>query len=234
MTTTDLDGFAKSYYLNAAAHFDQALEDRITVAGIRTYEKWLNGRVLALGYGTGHHVRALAERGVDLEVIEGSPILARHAEADGIRTHLTKFEDFIAGEPYDTVLASHVLEHLDRPAAMLHRIGGWLRPGGTLIAVTPNADSLHRVVGEHMGFGKRTTLSARDKLVGHQRVYDLDGLEQEISTAGFNVEAVSGFFLKTVPNGAMSGWSPELIDALATIPWDPTDLANIVVVARKP
>ena len=41
------------------------------------------------------------------------------------------------------------------------------------------------------------TLSARDHLVGHRRVYGLDTLRADLAGAGFRVDDEFGYFLKT-------------------------------------
>jgi SAM-dependent methyltransferase len=43
---------------------------------------------------------------------------------------------------FDVVTMNHVIEHVFDPVATLREICRILRPGGTMVAVTPNADSL--------------------------------------------------------------------------------------------
>jgi 2-polyprenyl-3-methyl-5-hydroxy-6-metoxy-1,4-benzoquinol methylase len=145
------------------------------------------------------------------------------------------FEAFTPAEPYDAVLALHVVEHVDDPVPLMRHLAGWLRPGGRLIVVVPNAESLHRQLAVRMGLQPTLdTLSARDHLVGHRRVYALAGLRAELATAGLTVHHEFGYFLKTVPNGMMLDWPVELLEALNGISDDlpPALLANIGVVAR--
>ena len=75
----------------------------------------------------------------------------------------------------------------------------------------------------------------RDHLVGHRRVFSLDGLRGDVSAAGLTVTGEFGYFLKTVPNAMMLDWPPTLLDALNAISDDlePRLLANIGVVARR-
>ena len=77
------------------------------------------------------------------------------------------------------------------------------------------------------------TLGKRDLLVGHQRVYSLQTLEEDLNHAGFQVINRTGFFLKTLPNSMMKEYSPELIQALNVISSEipPQWLANIGVLA---
>ena len=111
----------------------------------------------------------------------------------------------------------------------------WLAPGGQVIAVVPNAESLHRQLAVMMGLQPRLdSLSPRDHLVGHQRVYDLAQFVALFRGAGFDVVEEFGYFVKIVPNGMMTGWKPELIQSLTTISdrLPPALLANIGLVLR--
>jgi 2-polyprenyl-3-methyl-5-hydroxy-6-metoxy-1,4-benzoquinol methylase len=206
-----LDTDAESYYFKTGDHPDLWIEDRVQRQGLRTYEKWLTGRILQLGYGTGTMARLIA-RDHDLSVIEGSTLLARHCRADGVPCWESMFEDWepmVNAQRFDTALAGHVLEHVDEPIAVARMISGWLTRQGIAVFVVPNADSLHRRLGEVMGFGSRFDLSPRDRLVGHQRVFTLDGLCEVVDAAGFNIVDMGGFFVKSVPNAAMLSYPTE-------------------------
>lgn len=228
LTPDDLDRDARAYYQTWQP--DHFLEDRVQIQGYARYERWLTGRVLQLGYGPGTMARLIA-REHDLTVIEGSPLLAAHCRADGIAVAETMFEDARYGRDFDSVLAGHVLEHVDDGPTVARMVAGWLRPGGHAVFVVPNADSIHRQLGEAMGFGSRYTLSPRDHLVGHQRVYDIRSLRADITSAGLHVVEDGGFFLKSLPNAALLGLSTELIDGLCAMEWPAWECANIFCVA---
>lgn len=240
LTPDDLDRYASTYYLNAEVD-DVDIEELAQRHSVPALLRALDGcgRVLEMGYGTGLITGELLDAGVPLEVLEGSAVLREHALAThpGLTVHLAMFEDFQPSEPFDAVLALHVLEHVDRPADLLRHVMGWVRPGGVLVAVTPNARSIHRLLGVQMGLQERLDdLSARDHLVGHQRVYDLDGLRGELAGAGLQVTGDFGYFVKPLANSQMVGWPGEVLDGLNAISTQvPTDLlANIGVVAVRP
>ena len=166
-------------------------------------------RVIDMGYGTGEMARELLGRGIAAEVVEGSPLLAAQARErhPGLAVHEAMFESFAPGPVYDAVLALHVMEHVDRPRDLMDRVRGWLRPGGSVVVVVPNRESLHRRLAVRMGIQDGLDdLSARDHLVGHLRVYGLDTLGADLEGAGFRVEERFGFTLKTVPNSMMLDW----------------------------
>lgn len=239
LTADALDGYARDYYL-AGDVADLPIEELQQAKSVDRLVAHLAGArsVLELGFGTGLVTAALLERGVAVEVVEGSPLLAEEARRrhPGLVVHEGLFEDFAPAAPVDGVLAAHVLEHVDDPRALAAHLATWLAPGGRLVAVVPNAESLHRRLAVRMGLQPELdTLSDRDHLVGHQRVYTTAGLAADLEAAGLVVEAELGWFLKVVPNSMMLDWPAGLLEALNDVSaeLDPRLLANIAVVARK-
>jgi SAM-dependent methyltransferase len=196
----------------------------------------VGSRVLELGYGDGIVTAALVKSGCELTVLEGSATLvdrARQAHPTVNCVH-SLFEDFRADRAYDVILASHVLEHVDDPQAILRLISSWLVETGKIIIVVPNRNSLHRQLAVLMGLQPELdTLSKRDLLVGHQRVYSLEGLEEDVRRAGLRPIKSVGFFLKVLPNAMMLDYSRELLWAMNIISSSLPKhlLANIAVVA---
>jgi SAM-dependent methyltransferase len=233
-----LDAFARSYYLNdEVATID--LEEMAQLLAVDRIVSAVRGcnRVLEMGFGTGLTTRELLARGVQVELLEGSPVLVEEARRrhTGLVVHEAMFETFAPEQPLDAVLAMHVLEHVDTPAETLAQIRSWLRPGGVLIVVVPNAESLHRRIAVEMGLhANLDDLSASDIMVGHQRVYTLDWLKRDVESAGFDVDLEFGFLLKTVPNSMMLSYPPNMVKALNTISdrVPARDLANIAIRAR--
>jgi SAM-dependent methyltransferase len=233
-----LDAFAHQYYLNDEV-LTIDLEETAQELSMPQIIGALSGaaRVLEMGFGTGLTTRVLIESGVQVEIVEGSQVLTEVARArhDGLVVHQAMFEEFEPSELYDAVLALHVLEHVDDPAAILAVIRGWLKPGGVLVCVVPNRESLHRRIAVEMGLHDELDhLSPSDVMVGHQRVYSMDLLRADVEAAGFDVEQELGFLLKTVPNSMMLAYPPAMVRALNTIsPELPARmLANIGLRAR--
>lgn len=238
LTPAALDSYALRYYLSEDVP-DVGIEELQQELSLERIAGAVAGRsrVLEMGYGTGLTTRVLRERGVATEVLEGSPLLAQTARAahPGIVVHQELFEAHAPGPVYDAVLALHVLEHVDHPRALLEHVRGWLRPGGRLVAAVPNAESLHRRLAVRMGLQpKLDSLSARDGLVGHQRVYTLAGLRADVEAAGLRVVDELGWFLKTLPNSMMLDFDPALLRAQFSISDElsPDMLANIAIVAE--
>jgi 2-polyprenyl-3-methyl-5-hydroxy-6-metoxy-1,4-benzoquinol methylase len=146
------------------------------------------------------------------------------------------FENYTPNSFFDVIIASHVLEHVDEPLSILRRMRGWLCRGGKVVIVVPNRNSIHRQLAVLMGLQPALdSLSKRDLLVGHQRVYSFSLLKQHIENAGLRILESRGFFLKVLPNSMMLDYSTDLLWALnkisASLPEEL--LANIAVVAGK-
>ncbi len=195
-------------------------------------------QVLELGYGDGIVTAALAGAGCQLTVLEGASLLASIAQRKhpNINCVDTLFEDYKPETKYDVILASHVLEHVDAPQEILQLMSHWLAEDGKMILVVPNKNSIHRQLAVMMGLQPALdSLSKRDHLVGHQRVYSLETLAFDVRAAGLEPVEEVGFFLKTLPNSMMLDYSHDLLSALNEISNQiPNDLlANIGIVAAK-
>ena len=103
-------------------------------------------RMFEIGYGSGAMLAAVAERGYEVAGIEVSRHMREQAYArlpEAVRPRL-QFGDFLAlNEPegsFDVVYWNDVFEHLplDENLDYLRKIHSLLRPGGTLVTLTPN------------------------------------------------------------------------------------------------
>lgn len=218
----ELDQIAKNYHLSSSMP-DMHIEE----IGQYYCTDWLmkhipsGGSVLEMGYGDGVVTQRLINAGTQLTVLEGSSLL--YEQANQKHRGQAKFvegffEEYEANAKFDVVIASHVLEHVDTPDSLLKRMSSWLKPGGVLIAIVPNQNSIHRQLAVIMGLQPQLdTLSPRDHIVGHKRVYSMAQLESDITRANFHVIEKKGFFLKTLPNSMMLEYKPELLHALNKI-----------------
>lgn len=178
-----------------------------------------------LGWGDGICAPKIARVSSSYFLIEGSHALAAEAgsvlaEYGNAVVHRAMFESWsprstdLAG----TIVASHVLEHVDDPVALLGRMKSWLKPGGTIVGLVPNARSIHRLVGVLTGAATSPyELSERDHMVGHQRVFDLQSLTEVFDRSGFRVEETKGFFLKPSNNARLLDLPRNHVLALVTL-----------------
>jgi SAM-dependent methyltransferase len=98
------------------------------------------GRLLDYGCGSGALVEFAAARGWRAQGYEPSRRAVDAGRARGL--DLTADPAELPAGGFDVVFSHHVIEHLPRPVEAVSRLRGWLRPGGLLLAATPNAASL--------------------------------------------------------------------------------------------
>jgi 2-polyprenyl-3-methyl-5-hydroxy-6-metoxy-1,4-benzoquinol methylase len=193
--------------------------------------------VLELGVGDGLTLARLSPIARNYTVVEGAPTLVAtvHERFPTIEVAQAMFEDYRPESKFDKVFALHVFEHVNEPVALLKHMRLWLKPEGDLVVIVPNSESIHRQLAVLMGIQPRLdSLSPRDHVVGHQRVYSFDGLRADLKEAGFQVLEEKGFFFKPLPNSMMLDFSRDLLWAMnviaETLP--PALMGNIAVRAR--
>jgi 2-polyprenyl-3-methyl-5-hydroxy-6-metoxy-1,4-benzoquinol methylase len=178
-------------------------------------------RCLEIGAGTGIVTRQLATRFDTVTTIEPAARYARTIEALGlpnVEVVQALAEEYTASQPYDTIVLAHVLEHVADPGALLRRAAGMLEAGGVIIAIVPNAGSLHRRVGVAAGLiAHITDLTPADVAIGHRRVYTSDTLRAEIVGAGLTVAALLGQTCKPLSNSQMDTLPAGIQEAFIAI-----------------
>jgi 2-polyprenyl-3-methyl-5-hydroxy-6-metoxy-1,4-benzoquinol methylase len=125
-------------------------------------------------------------------------------------------EDFLVLIPtedkFDTIICTNVLEHVDDPRKFLESIKTWGHENTTYLFSTPNAKSQNRMLGVDMGLIEYPEqLDTHDIAAGHQRLYNLDTLRDEISLSGFYINSIGTFIYKPLPNSLMEKLPNQII-----------------------
>jgi len=106
-------------------------------------------RVLDVGCGSGVLLARMQALGWQVEGVELDPHGVKAARALGVSVRQGTLEE--QGFPqnhFDAVHSAHVIEHVYDPVGLLRECHRILKPGGTLIILTPNLESSgHRVFG---------------------------------------------------------------------------------------
>ena len=97
------------------------------------------GRLLDLGCGSGDFLALAKQLGWQVRGLEPDPSAAAVVRAAEIPVEIGTVDsaDYPEGH-FDAITLSHVLEHFLDPVAAISRIARWLKPGGTLVTITPN------------------------------------------------------------------------------------------------
>lgn len=102
--------------------------------------------IVDVGCGSGHLLRALADRlsdiGVMVGVDEAPQAIARLREVvpEAIGVIASVYDVEVDPEAFDLVVCTEVLEHLDRPDAALDVLRRLCAPGGRIVATVPDGD----------------------------------------------------------------------------------------------
>ncbi|MDI6891118.1 MAG: class I SAM-dependent methyltransferase [Thermodesulfovibrionales bacterium] len=101
------------------------------------------GRLLEVGCGNGRRLAQMRALGWEVEGQEVDPKAAAHARnAYGVTVHLGTLENiYFPTDSFDAVIMNHVIEHVHSPVALLAECYRIMKPGGLLVAVTPNVES---------------------------------------------------------------------------------------------
>lgn len=147
------------------------------------------GRWLDVGFGEGALLSVAERRGWRCYGVEVSP----HALDYGARRGWTVTADArdvrLEAGRFDVVTMIELLEHVDRPGAVLDDAARWLRPGGSLYVTTPNADSVNRRL---LGIGWSVVAPPE-----HLTLWTTRALREALGRRGFAIERM-----------VTAGWNP--------------------------
>lgn len=233
---------AVASYGEAVAPFDLRMRGYM----MRTLSPYFGqGRCLQVGCAHGDQTSLLLQHYRDVTVVEPVPAFIEHTRArlgDRVRFVQGFLEAFETEERYETILFSHVLEHVLDPAAALAKLGSLLTPTGRLYVVVPNAEAPSRRIAVKMGvLTHLEALSADDVAAGHRRVYRLDTLLRDLREAGLPVAQSGGIFFKPLANFQFNALidGPLVGDAFLDGCYElgkerPTECASLYAIASRP
>ena len=137
-------------------------------------------RALDLGCASGDYLSFFVKGSVGVEASLPSLEACREKGLDARYGDLNRPLEFGDGE-FGVVFCSHVLEHVDSPIGLLREAWRVLSPGGLLLIVVPNEDSIANRIGFDPYFGGHEE---------HLYSFSEDNLAALCSRAGFVTEAI--------------------------------------------
>jgi len=175
------------------------------------------GDILEMGPAEGVMTELLHKLENPLTLVEGSSLFCQQLREKypDVEVIHSLFEDFATEKRYQTIILGHVLEHVDDPVFILQHIKQFLKKDGVILAAVPNANSIHRQAAVLMELIPDVkAFSELDKHHGHQRVYTIDELKNDFSSAGLTIKQLGGYWLKPVSNSQMENtWTVEMVAA---------------------
>jgi GT2 family glycosyltransferase/SAM-dependent methyltransferase len=182
------------------------------------------GDLLEVGCGAGTRLANFAALGwrVTGQDVDAAA-LAEAQRTSGVEIHAGPLEDLARqGRRFDAIVMNHVIEHVVDPVRFLRTCLQMLRPGGTLICVTPNASSWgHRAFGvdwmaldppRHLTLFTLSSLQTAAKLAGHPdpQVYTSCANAQAFAVGSFEIASTGRYAM-----GRRPAWRSQLLSMLA-------------------
>jgi SAM-dependent methyltransferase len=131
------------------------------------------GRILDIGCNVGTFLQSAARSGWTPVGVEPNPQAARRAAERGFEVHCGFFDDALAAKLplFDVVHMGDIIEHVYDPVELLRQVRRVLRPGGLLVVVTPDIDSvmgrlLQIKPGEHLVYFSKGSLQLAAEKAG--------------------------------------------------------------------
>jgi SAM-dependent methyltransferase len=110
-----------------------------------------HGALLEIGCGSGRMLRQMQALGWTVEGTDLDPGAVANAAKKGLKVTLGELESCrYPNASFDAVTMSHLIEHVYTPRALLAECYRIVKPGGRVVVVTPNTESIgHRLFGKH-------------------------------------------------------------------------------------
>ncbi|MDB5336427.1 MAG: methyltransferase type 12 [Planctomycetaceae bacterium] len=190
---------------SAERKYSYDFDDILRQFMMRTFNPMLpQGRALEMGCYLGAFTTMLAQRFLDLTVIEAAADLIDHVRshvAPHVRFSHSTFETFKTDEKFDAIFMIHTLEHLDDPELVLRKMNRWLSSTGRLFLAVPNANAASRQIAVKMGLiSHNSAVTPAEYEHGHRRTYRFDTLERDAVAAGLRPIHRGGVFFKALAN----------------------------------
>jgi trans-aconitate methyltransferase len=199
---------------------DRAVDQKV-IAMVADYvlPRLRGRRVLELGVGDRVWTPRLVDRFPHVTTVEGSSrllrVMGRELAGKPWTPVCSLFEEYRPDEPFDTVVATGIFEHVADPPQLLGLVRQWLRPGGTLAVVVPHALSLHRRLAVKMGLSAFPgEFGETDRRLQHTHCFTCYDMERLLVEAGFRVREQKGLFCKSLPNGLLTRCSDQQLQGL--------------------
>ena len=159
-------------------------------------------RILDIGCATGSLLAHLSERGWETTGVEISAPQAEYGRSVrkmDIRTLPLDENNFPDGY-FDVILASHLIEHLNNPGAMIGEVNRILAPDGSFFVTTPNIAGFQALV-----FKSRW----RSAIFDHLYLFSMKTLKKLLAEKGFTVEKTAAW------GGLAAGTAPLFLKHIA-------------------
>jgi len=146
---------------------------------IITYaQKYIQGKTLDLGAGSGKYRNLIKERAQEYIAFDAKP--GKNIDVVGDAMNLP-----FSNETFDTIVSTQVLEHVEKPWIVVKEISRVIKPGGICILTAPFLEPYHQDPGDFFRYSAQ----------GIQSLFKNENFEViECSTCGRLFSVISEFF----------------------------------------
>lgn len=135
--------------------------------------------LLDVGAASGIFMNLAKSHGYQVSGIEPSESLVQEAkEHYDLELFQGTVEQFPVSEKFSVITLLDVLEHLSRPVPLMEKVSSMIRPGGILVIVTPDIDSLMVKLTGRRWWHYR---------VAHVNFFNMTSLNYLLSKTGFEI-----------------------------------------------
>lgn len=179
-------------------------------------------RILDVGCATGRLLRHFKQAGWETAGVELCRESVEYGNREyGVNIKMASMEEAgFTDTRFSVVHASHLIEHVEDPAAFTDEVARLLLPGGVFICVTPSSDGMQAKL-----FGA----AWRSAIPDHVSLFNKRTLSRLLGNSGLEVEIIRTWGGLGV--GISPAWLKKPIDKLAK-KWNFGDV--VLIVARKP
>ena len=149
------------------------------------------GRLLDLGCGSGRWLLTMKALGWDVEGVDFDNKAVNAARRTGLNVRLGALDQQnFPDKSFDAITLNNVIEHLPDPISTLRECRRILKPGGTLVLVTPNSSSFSRWLFKDSWRGLEPPR--------HLYIFSHNSIVLAIQQAGFSESTVHPFIVTSV------------------------------------
>jgi SAM-dependent methyltransferase len=210
--------YAAAYARLYREHWWWRVREEILLKKIRHIlgDRGPGARILDVGCGAGLFFDALERLG-HVEGIESDVLAVERAGRWRSRIHVGRLDDsFQPSAGFDLILLLDVVEHVDRPAALLRRAASILNPTGRIVITVPAFNWLW---------------TSHDELNHHVERYTAKEIREVMNGAGLTAIETSYLFQSLVLPKLLVRATEALTVRAARVPQIPSRAANIALQA---